>query len=105
MIRTFTRDSYVVVIDCTGERPEVTYGSGDPHRLYNDAHANDVAQTLIFAGYTESVLTPHEVNAREHGFTPHSFAYGRETRTCNVCGMREAHWDDEENPINPCEGS
>lgn len=44
----------------------------------------------------------HKRNAIEHGFTPHEWSYGRETRSCGVCGEREQAWDDEEYPINPC---
>lgn len=47
--------------------------------------------------------TLHEQNAEEFGFTPHKWVYGRETRVCGLCGMREQYWDDEDNPINPCE--
>ena len=48
-------------------------------------------------------MSLHEENAKEFGFNPHSWTYGRETRVCEKCGNREMHWDDEEYPINPCE--
>ena len=47
--------------------------------------------------------TQHERNAQEYGFKAHEWSYGRETRSCGVCGVREQDWDDEDNPINPCE--
>ena len=48
--------------------------------------------------------TLHERNAKLFGFTPHQYTYGQETRTCSRCGDREAYWDDEDYPINPCFG-
>lgn len=41
-------------------------------------------------------------NAAEFGFTPHVWTVGRGIRTCDTCGTREAYWDDDEYPINPC---
>jgi hypothetical protein len=44
----------------------------------------------------------YELNAAEHGYLPHQWTFGRETRSCEACGSREAHWDDAEYPIDPC---
>lgn len=55
----------------------------------------------------DKTLTLHEQNALEHGYAPHNFHYprngfGHAVRTCRECGYREAYWDDEEYPIDPC---
>lgn len=52
--------------------------------------------------YWEGPITAHEQAAIEWEFRPHVFTYSRETRTCAACGIREAYWDDDEYPINPC---
>lgn len=43
----------------------------------------------------------------QYGFTPHrwfSAFFGSAIRECESCGKREAYWDDEEYPIDPCPG-
>lgn len=35
-------------------------------------------------------------------YVPHDWQYGGAIRTCSRCGEREAYWDDEEYPDDPC---
>lgn len=47
----------------------------------------------------------HLDNAVEYGYNPHDFDYGdglAAIRKCWACNKREAAWDDESYPIDPC---
>lgn len=35
-------------------------------------------------------------------YMPHDWNYYGSIRECSICHEREAYWDDEEYPFNPC---
>lgn len=37
-------------------------------------------------------------------YMPHDWNYYGAIRECSMCYEREAYWDDEEYPFNPCDG-